>query len=157
MVQLRFDKTPKPDENLSEYLRRIRKAMNLTQEEVAQLGGMHKQTVIKVESGKTSRLNQKTRNGFVYALKIPETYLDALTGLEITSVAQMIKICPRCWKPGTQPEPQWLDLRAKYCFLCGKVLRDRCDCGRAIADWHYSFCPYCGKGLIDLSQKAPLT
>lgn len=143
-----LDKTPKPNERIGEYLRRIRKAMRLTQEEVAQLGGIHKQTVIKIEARQSTRLSQKTRKGFVYALKIPETYLDALVqDLEIFPIAQNVKICPQCWKPGTQPEPQWLDLRAKYCFLCGEGLRDRCECGRAIADWHYAFCPFCGKGL----------
>jgi transcriptional regulator with XRE-family HTH domain len=142
------DKTPQPEETLGGYLRRIRKMMNLTQEEVAQIGGLHKQTLIKIEAGKTVRLNTKTRNGLIYALKIPEVYLDALLGeTKEISLPTAIKICPRCWKPGKQPEAPWLDLRAKYCFLCGTGLRSSCSCGREISDWHYTFCPFCGKGL----------
>jgi transcriptional regulator with XRE-family HTH domain len=146
-----LDKAPNPQESLGDYLRRVRKAMNLTQEEVANRGGIHKQTLLKIEAGQSGKLSQKTRQGLVYALKIPEEYLIALMeNKEALEIPRTLKICPRCWPAGTPPETQWLDLRAKYCFLCGGGLRDRCECGRSIADWRYAFCPYCGKGLATL-------
>jgi transcriptional regulator with XRE-family HTH domain len=146
-----FDKTPQSGESLGAYLRRVRKGMNLTQEEIAKIGGIHKQTILKIEAGKSGKLSEKTRQGLVYALKIPEEYLNAVVGSqEGVEIPRTLKICPRCWQVGTQPETQWLDLRSKYCFLCGGGLRDRCDCGQTIADWRYAFCPYCGKGLATL-------
>jgi transcriptional regulator with XRE-family HTH domain len=146
-----FDRTPRVNETLASYLRRIRVGMNLTQEEVATIGGIHKQTILKIEAGKSGKLSKKTRQGLVYALKIPEEYLDAVgEGKETLEIPRTLKICPRCWQVGTRPETNWLDLRSKYCFLCGGELRDRCDCGRTIADWRYAFCPYCGKGLATL-------
>ncbi|MEG3438712.1 helix-turn-helix domain-containing protein [Pannus brasiliensis CCIBt3594] len=146
-----LDKAPRPEESLGNYLRRVRKAMNLTQEEVASAGGLHKQTLLKIEAGKSSKLSKKTRQGLVYALKIPEEYLNAFReNAEALPIPRTLKICPKCWQVGTRPETQWLDLRSKYCFLCGGGLRDRCDCGQTIADWRYAFCPYCGKGLATL-------
>jgi len=116
---------PKNGESLAEYLRRVRASLKLSQGEMAKKAGVHIQSLGKIESGKTTRLSSKTRMGLARVLGIPEDYLDAVCrGVPLTEV-QALKICPKCWTPGTEAESIWLDRRSKYCFICGSSLGDR--------------------------------
>lgn len=137
---------PEPEETLADYVARQRRRLSLSQAQLAEKAAIHVQTLGKIESGKTNRLATKTKSRLARALSTPEHYLDALVrGVEVTQV-QQIKICPRCSKPGTEAETGWLDPRAKYCFLCGHGLRDRCsECNKPIESLLYKFCPHCGQ------------
>jgi DNA-binding XRE family transcriptional regulator len=142
---LESNKAPKPDESITQYLRRLRQILGISQRELASKAGVHPQSIGKLERGITSKLNQKTRNGLAYALAIPVEYLDAVCkGLAVTEIGAL-KFCPQCWTPGTAPDPLWTNLRSKYCFACGSQLRDRCsNCKELIQSLKFRFCPYCG-------------
>ena len=71
-------KTPKPEETVGEYLRRLRESANISQQELAEAAGIHLQSLGKLERGLTKRLNSKTKKGLAIALNIPEEYLEAL-------------------------------------------------------------------------------
>ena len=62
---------PKPEEPLGDYIQRIREGLSLTQTELSKKAGVHVQTIRKIESGVTSRLNQKAKSGLSAALNIP--------------------------------------------------------------------------------------
>ncbi|MDX2239433.1 MAG: zinc ribbon domain-containing protein [Leptolyngbyaceae cyanobacterium bins.302] len=145
MRSLQSDLAPNPDESLAQYLRRLRQVCGLSQKEVVAKAGIHLQSLGKIERGKTVKLNQKTRSGLAYALNIPVEYLEAVGRGGAVEAASALKFCPHCWVPGTSPEPMWLDLRSKHCFLCGTVLRNRCiSCNEPITSLQHRFCPYCG-------------
>jgi transcriptional regulator with XRE-family HTH domain len=139
------DKIPQANESLGDYIRRLRTNLGLSQQEMAEKADIHVQSVGKIESGKTTRLNSKTKVGLVRVLGIAQEYLDAVCrGVPVVEV-QKIKMCPKCWTPNSDAEIIWLDRRSKYCFLCGGLLRDRCgSCGEAILSLKFRFCPYCG-------------
>jgi transcriptional regulator with XRE-family HTH domain len=139
------NKIPQANESLGEYIRRLRTNMGLSQQEMAEKAKLHVQSVGKIESGKTTRLNGKTKTGLARVLGIAEEYLEAVCrGVPVVE-AQKIKMCPSCWSPSSDAEVIWLDRRSKYCFLCGGLLRDRCPhCGEAILSLKFRFCPYCG-------------
>ena len=100
-------------EKLTEYVRRVRTALGMSQAQLAHKAGIHLQSVGKIESGKTTRLNSKSLAGLSRALQISEEYLEAVCrGVPVTSV-QHLKICPNCWTPGTQAEPMWLNPRSR--------------------------------------------
>ena len=120
------DAAPKPRETLGCYIQRVRDSLSLTQLEVSEKAGIHVQTIRKIESGATSRLNQKAKSGLAAALGIPQEYLDAVVKKVLLSVVTKLKFCPKCWTPGTTLDPMWTSLRSKYCFACGTQLRDRC-------------------------------
>lgn len=138
-------------ETLAQYVRRIRTSLKLSQGEMAARAGIHIQSLGKLELGKTSRLNTKTRTGLSRALGVPEDYLDAVCrGVSVTEV-QGLKICPNCWIPGTPADPIWLESRSKCCFICGTLLCARCrQCNEPIMSLKFRFCPYCGQ-----TYKAP--
>ena len=137
---------PKPDESLAVYVHRLRNHLGLSQQEVAAKAGLHAQSIGKLERGHTHGLKRKTQQGLAYALGIPESYLDAASkGISVEETGEALKICFHCWKPGTAPEPHWLDRRAKYCFLCAQPLGQSCgSCNTAITSLKHRFCPYCG-------------
>ncbi|HEY9625907.1 MAG TPA: zinc ribbon domain-containing protein [Coleofasciculaceae cyanobacterium] len=139
---------PTPDETLAAYVRRVRTELSLSQKELAEKAGLHLQSVGKIERGQTSRLNRKPKEGLARALSIPVDYLDATTkGVSVPAITAL-KICPRCWTPGTLPDVLWTHVRAKYCFACGDALRDRCmSCEKPITSFEFRFCPYCGQSL----------
>ncbi|MBV5261446.1 helix-turn-helix domain-containing protein [Synechococcus moorigangaii CMS01] len=138
---------PQSQESLGDYLQRQRQRLGFTQKEVALKAGIHVQSYGKVERGQSSHLNERTKQGLAYALQIPVEYLEALSrGIPIEE-QQVLRFCPRCWVPGSAPDPLWLVLRAKYCFACGAALRSRCgSCQQPITSLKHRFCPYCGKG-----------
>jgi len=142
---------PKNGESLAEYLRRVRAGLKLSQGEMAKKAGVHIQSLGKIESGKTTRLSSKTKSGLARVLGIPEDYLDAVCrGVPLTEV-QALKICPKCWTPGTEAESIWLDRRSKYCFICGSSLGDRCSsCHEPILSLKFKFCPHCGQPYKDI-------
>jgi DNA-binding XRE family transcriptional regulator len=145
MQSLESDLAPTPDESLAQYLRRLRQKQRLSQKEVVAKAGIHLQSLGKIERGKTVTLNRKTRSGLAYALNVPIEYLDAACRQEGVPPNDALKFCPRCWTPGTIPEPMWLEVRAKHCFLCGTALCDRCaSCHEPITSLKHRFCPYCG-------------
>ncbi|MCU0536303.1 MAG: zinc ribbon domain-containing protein [Hydrococcus sp. Prado102] len=148
------DKLPIDGETLAQYVRRVRASLKNSQGEIAAKAGIHIQSLGKIESGKTTRLNAKTKAGLSGALGIPENYLDAVCkGASVTQVITL-KICPHCWKPGTEADPIWFDLRSKYCFLCGTLLRDRCmRCNEPIMSLKFKFCPYCGQPYKDVNNR----
>lgn len=47
-------------EKLTEYVRRVRTALGMSQAQLAHKAGIHLQSVGKIESGKTTRLNSKS-------------------------------------------------------------------------------------------------
>ncbi|ACK73970.1 transcriptional regulator, XRE family (plasmid) [Gloeothece citriformis PCC 7424] len=147
------DNRPQDGESLAQYLRRVRTSLKMSQGEMATKAGLHIQSLGKIEAGKTTRLNGKTKAGLSRALGIPEDYLDALCrGVPVTSV-QHLKICPQCWSPGSSAEPIWLDPRSKYCFICGTSLIDRCpSCQELIPSLKFRFCGYCGQPYKKISN-----
>ena len=145
---------PQNGESLAEYLRRVRTSLKLSQGEMAQKASLHIQSLGKIESGKTNRLSSKTKSGLARVLGIPEDYLDAVCrGVSVTEV-QQLKICPKCWTPGTEAESIWLDRWSKYCFICGTALRERCTrCNEGIMSLKFRFCPYCGQPYKDINDR----
>ncbi len=147
------DNQPVVEDTLAQYVRRIRIGLKLSQGDLAAKAGIHIQSLGKLELGKTNRLNAKTQTGLSRALGIPESYLEAVCrGVPITEV-QGFKICPTCWMPGTPPEPIWLELRSKYCFICGTSLLTHCSgCNEPIMSLKFRFCPYCGQSYKNLKK-----
>lgn len=137
--------TPQPNESLPEYVKRIRGLLGMSQKELATQAGIHLQSLGKVERGQTTRLNQKTISGLAYALQVPAEYLEAVIKKVPVSVASSVKFCPSCWRPGTAPDPNWANARAKFCLICGTPLRHRCPgCDEPVVSLKFRFCPYCG-------------
>ena len=124
------------------------------QSEIAQMADIHVQSLGKIESGKTTRLNTKSKTGLSRVLGISQDYLDAICkGVPLANV-QTLSFCPKCWSPGTQADPIWLDKRSKYCFICGTSLRDRCPkCNEPIMSLKFRFCPYCGQPYKDVNNR----
>lgn len=137
---------PKPEESLGRYIQRIREELSLTQAELSEKASVHVQTIRKIESGVTSRLNQKAKSGLSAALNIPQEYLDAVVKQVPVERITTLKFCPKCWTPGTTLDPMWTTVRSKYCFACGSKLRDKCAiCNEPILSLKFRFCPYCGE------------
>ncbi|BAY33828.1 XRE family transcriptional regulator (plasmid) [Nostoc carneum NIES-2107] len=136
---------PTGEEGLANYVQRLRGHLCLTQKELSFKAGIHIQTIRKIEGGQTSRLNQKAKGGLASALGIPPEYLDAAAKKVSPETITSLKFCPKCWTPGTTPDPMWTDFRSKYCFACGTALRNRCSrCNEPIMSLKFKFCPYCG-------------
>jgi transcriptional regulator with XRE-family HTH domain len=95
-------KIPQPQESLSDYVKRIRNSLKMTQSDVAARSGIHLHSLGKIERGITTRLNTKTRRGLAIALGIPEEYLEAVCKGETLETTTYISFCPQCWQPGTQ-------------------------------------------------------
>lgn len=140
-----MDNTPQSQESLAEYVKRIRNALGLSQTELANIAGIHIQSLGKIERGLTTKLNTKSHRGLAIALQVPSEYLDAVSrGIPI-NCADRLKFCPQCWTPGTTLEDFWLSPRSLFCFLCGTALRDSCaNCHEPITSLKFRFCPYCG-------------
>lgn len=138
-------KVPQAGESLHNYIKRLRTAARMSQQQLATAAGLHLQSLGKLERGLTERLNQKTKMGLASALSIPSEYLDAVCQGKPVTLAETLKFCPRCWTPGTELDPIWTMHRAKYCLVCGTHLRQSCrNCGEAIASFKHKFCPHCG-------------
>ncbi|MEH1967813.1 helix-turn-helix domain-containing protein [Nostoc sp.] len=71
-------KTPRPGESLADYLVRMRKFLQLTQFELAQVAGIHSRSIGKIERGLTTKLNQKTLRGLAVALGVPQEFLEPI-------------------------------------------------------------------------------
>lgn len=146
MSQSVSDFAPGPQESLQGYVRRLRTQRQLSQEQLSQAAGVHRQTIGKIENGATQRLNHRARSGLALALAIPVEYLDAVCQGTIVVPMAQLKFCPRCWIPGSTPDPMWTDLRSHYCFACGTALVSRCQqCQEPIISLKFRFCPHCGK------------
>lgn len=145
MVQDVAVSPPQPDESLGDYVRRLRTHRNVSQSQLSQAAGVHRQTIGKIENGQTQRLTQRARKSLAFALSIPVSYLDAVgQGIPATVVSRL-KFCPHCWVPGTAPEPMWTNPRSHYCFDCGTKLLNQCaQCKEPIMSLQFRFCPYCG-------------
>uniref|UniRef100_UPI0030DB4531 helix-turn-helix domain-containing protein n=2 Tax=Cyanobacteriota TaxID=1117 RepID=UPI0030DB4531 len=111
----------------------MRMNLKTSQAELAQQAGIHLQSIGKIESGKTTRLNSKSRVGLARALQIIQEYLDAVCqGVPVSDIGQQLKICPQCGTPGTEAEPMCLHPRSKFCFACETRLRAPClSCNEA--------------------------
>ncbi|MBW4578247.1 MAG: zinc ribbon domain-containing protein [Tildeniella nuda ZEHNDER 1965/U140] len=146
MPLLQQELAPNPEETLANYVRRVRMSLGLSQKELAGRAGVHLQSVGKIERGQTTRLKQAPKSGLAYALGVPVEYLDAVCkGVAVEAIASL-KFCPRCWVPGTPPDPMWTTTRSKYCFACSSALCDRCpDCHKPVESLKFRFCPYCGQ------------
>ena len=145
MNPLDTEQVPKPNESLGEYVQRQRRRRGLTQKEVAAKADIHPQSLGKLERGRTHQLNHKTRQGLAYALQVPADYLDAVCKGVPIEASKALNFCPRCWTPGTLPDPMWLDLRSTFCFACGTQLRHECvSCQQPITSLKHRFCPFCG-------------
>jgi transcriptional regulator with XRE-family HTH domain len=162
MNQNNTSNAPNPAENLSDYVRRIRTNLEMSQQELADKAGLHLQSIGKIERGKTNKLNAKAKRGLAYALSIPIEYLDAVVkGAPVVAI-KSLKICPNCWSAGTEPEAMWTEVRSHYCFICGTELRDRCpNCQTPISSYTHRFCPFCGTNYKQIASveewKAKLT
>lgn len=144
---------PEPNESLASYIRRLRLSASLSQKELAVQARMHLQSLGKIETGKTRRLNQKTQRGLAYALSIPVEYLSAVCKGVPVSTNRALKFCPRCWTPGTPPDPMWTEVRSLYCFACGSLLRSSCStCNEPIMSLQFRFCPYCGQSYKETEK-----
>ena len=145
---------PKDGETLDVYVKRCRLALKLTQSAMARKININTQSLGKIESGKTQKLNRKTRLGLAEILNVSETCIDSICrGVAITS-EESPKICPKCWSPGHSLEAMWLDKRANYCFLCGSALIDRCmQCEQPIPSLKFRFCGYCGHPYNQQQEK----
>ena len=149
---------PEPNESLASYIRRLRISTSLTQNELANRARIHLQSLGKIETGKTTRLNQKTLRGLAYALSIPVEYLSAVCKGVPVSTNRALKFCPRCWTPGTPPDPMWTEVRSLYCFACGNLLRSSCStCNEPIMSLQFRFCPYCGQSYNPHSAPSTVT
>jgi DNA-binding XRE family transcriptional regulator len=138
-------KTPKPNETIGEYIRRLREDANISQLQLASTAGIHIQSLGKLERGKSNRLNSKTKKGLAIALNIPEEYLEAVILGKTVEGIQKKQFCPLCWKGGTTVDPVWTLPRAKYCLLCGHSLQNSCPkCQQLLTSFQHKFCPYCG-------------
>ena len=150
MYILTEQKAPKARETLDNYIQRLRNEIKISQQQLAILAGIHIQSMGKIERGQTQRLNQKTKVGLATALSIPVEYLDAVLCGQPVSMVEKKQFCPQCWTPGSNPDPVWLMQRAKYCLVCGTILRTRCHrCDEAISDFKHRFCPNCGAGYSE--------
>lgn len=137
--------TPQPDESLADYVRRIRIELGMSQKELSIKAGIHLQSLGKIERQQTMRLNQKTLRGLAYGLEVPVEYLEAVIKGTLVSVTASVKFCPVCWNPGATPDPMWIHVRAKFCFVCGTALRHSCpSCNQPVVSLRFRFCPYCG-------------
>jgi DNA-binding XRE family transcriptional regulator len=142
---MQLDLTPLPQESLGEYVRRLRQGRQMTQAQLAQAAGLHRQSVAKIESGRTTRLQMRARNGLAHALGIAGDYLDAVCLGESVPSPPGLKFCPQCWVPGSPPDPIWMEVRSQFCFICGTALCSRCsNCQEPIQSLKFRFCPYCG-------------
>ncbi len=148
-------KAPQAGESLAAYVLRVRKALNLTQFELADAAGIHERSVGKIERGLTTKLSHKTLQGIAVGLGAPVEYLEAvIKGSEVKPV-QGIRFCPRCWKPGSATDEAWSNIKAKYCYLCGTQLRSSCThCGELVVSFRYKFCAVCGKPYKQVSQNS---
>lgn len=140
-----MDNTPKLQESLAEYIKRLRTNLNMSQNDLSHKAGIHIQSLGKIERGMTTRLNTKSQQGLARALQIPSQYLDAVVRSVPIVTSDTLKFCPHCWQPGTTPEEIWLSPRSQFCFLCGTTLRNSCaQCNEPITSLKFRFCPYCG-------------
>lgn len=73
-----MDNTPQPQETLSQYVKRIRTSLSLSQNDLATKAGIHLQSLGKIERGMTTKLNSKSQRGLARALQVPSEYLDAV-------------------------------------------------------------------------------
>lgn len=145
MNTLESSAPPTPGESLADYVKRVRTSLSLTQKELAAKAGIHLQSLGKIERGRTAKLNRHSQNGLAYALQIPVEYLAAICRGTPVAASASLKFCPHCWVPGTPPESIWMEVRTKYCFLCGSQLQQRCrQCNEPITSLKHRFCPYCG-------------
>jgi transcriptional regulator with XRE-family HTH domain len=143
---LETSSVPVANEPLAQYVRRQRTILGLTQKDLAAQTGIHVQSLGKIERGKTTQLNRHTRSGLADAFGIPVDYLEKLGKGRFPPLSAAIKVCSRCWMPGTPLDPIWLDPRSKFCFICGSPLQDRCgSCNEPITSIRHRFCPQCGK------------
>jgi DNA-binding XRE family transcriptional regulator len=148
-------KTPKQGESLAAYVWRVRKELKLTQLELANAADIHGRSVGKIERGLTTKLNHKTLQGLAIGLGIPVEYLEAVMKGESAKPNLGVRFCPKCWNPGSNPDPMWSDLKAKYCYLCGTQLRASCAyCGEMVLSFRYKFCAVCGKPYKQKTSKS---
>ncbi len=140
-----MSETDTPKTKLANYCLARRQEMGISQEMLSDRAGINKQTLGRIELGKTTRLSRKTKSGLARVFAITEEYLEGLIEGRSSEELNSLKICPKCWQPGAAPEPAWSDIRAKYCFLCGGGLRDACsNCGAKFTNLKHRFCPFCG-------------
>ncbi len=100
-------KTPRPQESLADYIKRIRSHLGMTQFDLADAAGIHSRSLGKIERGLTLKINRRTLQGLAHALGISTEYLDAVThGTEVSQV-QGVRFCPQCWNPGAPADPIW--------------------------------------------------
>lgn len=130
---------------LASYCWQRRQELRMSQAQLSKAAGIGKDTIGRIELGKTTKLSSKTKNGLAQVFGVSIDYLEAKAAGQKDLDDKTLKICPRCWRPGSIPERAWLDPRAKYCFLCGGGLRDACSkCGAKFTDFKHHFCPFCG-------------
>jgi transcriptional regulator with XRE-family HTH domain len=96
MVETERVTLPQPEEGLANYIQRLRHQQLLTQKELSAAAGVHIQTIRKIESGHTARLNQKAKVGLSSALGIPTEYLDAAVKKIAIEPITSLKFCPYC-------------------------------------------------------------
>ncbi len=113
------------------------------------------QNIGKIEVGKTTRFNRKSSVGLSRAWQVLAEYMNAVRKSVPVTAGQQLKICPRCWIPGTKAENMGLNPRSKFCFACRVQLRDPgtgrppwgialCSSNEPIKFVKFRFCPYGG-------------
>lgn len=145
MNVLQGDKSPTANETLAAYVKRIRLSLGLNQRELAAMATIHLQSLGKIERGLTAKLSSHSKTGLASALQVPVEYFEAVSRGTAFEPVSTLKFCPSCWTPGNPADPLWMDVRAKFCFLCGDKLGDRCShCQQTISSLKHRFCPFCG-------------
>jgi hypothetical protein len=112
---------------------------------LAAIAKIHLQSLGKIERGLTAKLSSHSKAGLASALQVPVEYLEAVSrGTSIEPIS-MLKFCPSCLTLGNPADPMWMDVMAKFCFLCGGKLSDRCThFQQTISSLKHRFCPFCG-------------
>ena len=145
-----LDRRPGPGEGLGAYVARLRGKK--TRAEVAARAGIQASTIQRIENGSTTTLRRGTAGKLAIALEVPEEYLHAAVRGEVPVGGTGIKVCFKCWKPGTRPIEAWKLEIAKYCCLCGGPLHSSCTCGAPIRAWDDLYCSKCGQSYESLGK-----
>ncbi|ABW33262.1 helix-turn-helix domain-containing protein [Acaryochloris marina] len=78
----------------------MRLGQGLNQKELTAKANVHLQSIGKIERGKTTKLNHKTKNGLAYALGVPAEYFEAVCRGIAVEAASRLKFCQlaECWE-----------------------------------------------------------
>ena len=130
--------------SFGEFVRRERLKRGLSQKELAERAKVSYVSVSRIERSETGTVGMKKSliAGLADGLGLPvEVLKKAIHGENIAW--DLVRICQRCWVPGTAPDDRWKGIDAHFCFRCANPISATCNCGEPIL-LHGKFCPECG-------------